>query len=145
MDFDKILSRWEKRKKQAGESDLGKWIDQYPPQQKNIEEETEGVHRNAAAAERRRRLRALKPQRQIDLHGFTASEAVKRADHFLQDSRRDGLRKVLIIHGKGKHSKREPVLARAIRTYIQRSPHAGEFGEPTQDYGGSGAIWVILR
>ncbi len=144
MDFGKILSRWEKQKRQAGESNMGKWIDKYLPQQ-NREDEVEGVHRNVAAAERRRRLRALKPQRQIDLHGLTASEAVTRVDHFLQDSRRDGLRKVLIIHGKGKHSKREPVLARAIRTYIQRSPHAGEFGNPTKDYGGSGAIWVILR
>ena len=144
MDFDKILNRWEKRKKKKAVSDMGKWIDQYPPQE-NGKDEGEEVRQNVAAAERRRRLRTLKPQRQIDLHGLTASGAVKRVDRFLQDCRRDGLRKILIIHGKGKHSKTEPVLARAIRTYIQRSPHAGEFGTPTKDYGGSGAIWVILR
>ena len=144
MDFDKILNRWEKRKKKKVVSDMGKWIDQYPPR-KNGKDEVEEVRKNVAAAERRRRLRTLKPQRQIDLHGLTASEAVERVDRFLQDSRRDGLRKVLIIHGKGKHSKTEPVLARAIRTYIQRSPHTGEFGTPTKDYGGSGAVWVILR
>ena len=144
MDFNKILNRWDKRKKKKAVSDMGKWIDQYPPRE-NGKDEVEKVSRNVAAAERRRRLRTLKPQRQVDLHGLTASEAVERVDRFLQDCRRDELRKVLIIHGKGKHSKTEPVLARAIRTYIQRSPHAGEFGTPTKNYGGSGAIWVILR
>ena len=144
MNFEKILNQWEKRKKRSISDDLEQWLDRNPPQSEAKRDE-KSLHPNMAAAERRRRLRAQKPQRQLDLHGLTASEAEEKVERFLRDSRRDGLNKVLIIHGRGKHSKSQPVLPRAVRKAIQASAHAGEYGAADKDYGGRGAIWVILR
>jgi DNA-nicking Smr family endonuclease len=147
MDFGDILKQWENRKKQrTNRGAMESWLEKYSPGE-HIREKREAneAHRNVVAAERRRRLRALRPQRQLDLHGLSVSEAAERLDTFLRECHKDGLKKVLIIHGKGKHSKKEPVLARAIRGYVQKSPYAGEHGAAGKNFGGNGAIWVILR
>ncbi len=98
-----------------------------------------------AQAEERRRLRRMKPEAVIDLHGLTRDDAEASLDAFFNECRVQGLRKILIVHGKGLHSEGQPVLFSMVRSYIERNPYAGEFGRASNEEGGSGALWVILK
>ena len=82
---------------------------------------------------------------QIDLHGLTAEEATVRLDQFVAECYKRGIRKVLIIHGKGNHSEDAPVLSGMVRSFIERDYRLGESGHPDKKDGGKGATWVILR
>ena len=82
---------------------------------------------------------------QIDLHGLTAEEASVRLDQFVSECYKRGIRKVLIIHGKGNHSEDTPVLSGMVRSFIERDYRLGESGHPDKKDGGKGATWVILR
>jgi DNA-nicking Smr family endonuclease len=92
------------------------------------------------------RLKRLKPQRTLDLHGYTAEEASAAVDAFLKESSESGVQKVLIIHGKGYHSQQGvPVLRKVVYHCLDASPYAGERGIPERNLGGSGAVWVLLK
>jgi DNA-nicking Smr family endonuclease len=95
--------------------------------------------------ERRRRLRAKKPDAALDLHGQTTSEARISMDGFFHLSRQQGLEKLLIVHGKGNHSRGEAALKRVVQEYIEGCAFAGESGQATAAEGGSGATWVLLK
>ena len=81
----------------------------------------------------------------IDLHGLTASEAQTQLHNFFIDAHKKGWKKVLIIHGKGIHSKEEPVLKKVVMDFIEKSPIAGAHGIPGAAEGGSGAVWVAIK
>ena len=59
--------------------------------------------------------------------------------------RRRGMRKGLVIHGKGNHSAEGSVLAPLVRDFLEMSSEIGEFGRAARKDGGSGATWFILR
>jgi DNA-nicking Smr family endonuclease len=82
---------------------------------------------------------------EIDLHGLTAEEATMRLDQFVGECYKRGIRKILIIHGKGNHSEDAPVLSGMVRSFIERDYRLGESGHPDKKDGGKGATWVILR
>ena len=82
---------------------------------------------------------------QIDLHGLTAEEAAVRLDQFVSECYKRGIRKILIIHGKGNHSEDAPVLSGMVRSFIERDYRLGESGHPDKKDGGKGATWVIVR
>ena len=90
-------------------------------------------------------LKKLPPEARIDLHGKTTDESEYLLSEFLKVSVKRGLRKVLIIHGKGNHSKDGPVLAVWVRHYLESSSVCGETGNPDKRDGGTGATWVILK
>ena len=91
-------------------------------------------------------LRSLKPQAQVDLHNLTQDEAWRRLESFVADCRAQGLKKVLIIHGKGNHTHDgEPVLGAMVRRFIERDERLGQWGHPDRAGGGSGATWVIIK
>ena len=91
-------------------------------------------------------LRSLKPQAQVDLHNLTQDEAWRKLDAFVADCRAKGLKKVLIIHGKGNHTQNgEPVLGAMVRHYIECDERLGQWGHPDRAGGGSGATWVIIK
>ena len=124
---------------------LHEWLDRHPPAPKE-EKDLHEAERRADQAEERRVLLRIEPQEKLDLHGLTIDEAVARTDLFLRSSSDDGLRKVLIVHGKGNHSTAgQPVLKSAIRDFVRRHPLCAEMGVPDRGLGGEGAIWVILR
>ena len=81
----------------------------------------------------------------IDLHGFTAAEARSKLEFFIAKARKAGWRKVLIIHGKGLHSKEEPVLKKTVMDFIEECPWTGAHGTPKAVKGGSGAVWVAIK
>ena len=127
MDFADILNEWDRR----------------TPQKKIVskDEETEEVNR----VDESRRLRAKKPDAYIDLHGQTREEAWENLDEFFKRSKSLGYEKILVIHGKGNHSKNEGVLKEVSRSYIERCPFAGASGRSTAQGGGSGATWVLIK
>ncbi len=81
----------------------------------------------------------------IDLHGLTISEAGTALDLFIENAYKNGFRKVLIIHGKGRHSKNGPVLGLWVKKYLESSKKAGKTGQADRQHGGSGATWVIMK
>lgn len=91
-------------------------------------------------------LREMKAEAVIDLHGLTADEATAKLTSFVDVCERKGLRKILIVHGKGNHSKgTDPVLGNLVRRFIEFDSRLGMSGHPDRTQGGSGATWVIIK
>lgn len=90
-------------------------------------------------------------QGQLDLHGKTRAEAKELVENFVTDSRNSGLRCVLLIHGRGIHSKDQvPVLKESLRSWFERG--RGKIGGSVLAFtsaraidGGLGAMYVLLR
>lgn len=96
--------------------------------------------------ESREYLRTMRPEARIDLHGLTKDEAWSKLTYFITDCVNHGLKKVLIVHGKGNHSHgSDPVLGPMVRTFIEHNPHLGTSGHPDHTQGGTGATWVIIK
>jgi len=120
--------------------DFEKMLDLYPPEGLPEEDEdARSIHTSP------RKLKQMKHQAELDLHGFTEESALQELSRFLQRSSSQGLKKVLIIFGKGYHSDSRPVLPGAVRRYLESSPLAGQLTTPPPKYGGSGALWVLIR
>jgi DNA-nicking Smr family endonuclease len=138
MDFGEILNEWERIKQERGGDMERRTVvesrsrDEIPEPERRREEET-------------RRLAELRPQAQLDLHGMTAAEAEEAVAAFLRRSARNGFEKVLIIHGKGNHSRSAPVLKSIVRRVLEKNALAGRFGPADRTQGGSGATWVYVR
>lgn len=99
-----------------------------------------------AKMENREYLRTMRPEARIDLHGLTRDEAWNRLSGFVNDCVRRGLKKILIIHGKGNHSNgSDPVLGAMVKTFIEQNKNLGSSGHPDRNLGGSGATWVIIK
>ena len=89
----------------------------------------------------------MKPEAYLDLHGLHQDEARIRLDSFISDCKRRGLRKVMIIHGKGIHTHgTDPVLGEVVRRFIESDRRCGTSGHPKNKVdGGTGATWIILK
>lgn len=91
-------------------------------------------------------IKSMAPEARLDLHGYTQDGAWRRLSDFIDECTRRGIRKVLIIHGKGIHTvDREGVLMSVVRDYIERDSRCGASGHPDKKQGGSGATWVMLK
>ncbi len=87
------------------------------------------------------------PDEELDLHGLTREEALKKVDFFIENSRRWGLKIVRIITGKGLHSTSGPVLKDAVEERIvelKKSGMVSGFKWEKKKKRKSGAIVVIL-
>jgi DNA-nicking Smr family endonuclease len=88
-------------------------------------------------------------QGHVDLHGLTRDEAKGAVERFLRDARTAGKRCVLVVHGRGMHSKDQvPVLKEALRTWLSTnrfSRHVLAFATARPVDGGGGAVYVLLR
>ncbi len=154
MDFAQILDEWEKGQYKKGvdkemttvddknQKVFEKWIDS----EENWKHYDKGNQdKDVDLIARREYLRKLEPEDEIDLHGLTLEQSLSQLDRFLKEALSRGLQKVLIIHGKGHHSKGKAVLPKAVLELLQESPIAGEIGTPKREKGGSGATWVIIK
>ena len=132
------------QKKQTTEkiNPMTMWLRRYGVVDKDAEEEKIQAKMNQLD---RNYLRNMAPEASIDLHGLTKEEATLRLDAFVNECCRRKLTKILIIHGKGNHSTTEPVLAKFVHDYIERSYRLGESGHPDKTEGGRGATWVIIK
>ena len=85
----------------------------------------------------------------VDLHGLIRSEAKKKVYEFIQESRKNAKRCVLIIHGRGKGSKEGiPVLKQGLMAWLNSRSGAGRhimgFATARACDGGPGAVYVLL-
>jgi len=84
-----------------------------------------------------------------DLHRLKRDEARAAIESFVRDSRRRGFRCVLMVHGKGMHSKDNiPVLKESIKNWLSRGALSSQvlaFSSARQVDGGVGAVYVLLR
>jgi DNA-nicking Smr family endonuclease len=150
MDFGDILEQWDRRtakprkigKEPERVDPLTAWLRINGVYDKDAETETAGID---DAGAKRRRLLAKAADAVLDLHGMTHDEAWTALDTFFRDSRRRGYEKILLIHGKGNHSRGDVVLKETVRSFIENCPFAGESGHGKAAAGGSGTTWVLLK
>lgn len=93
-----------------------------------------------------RQLKAgkIKPEREIDLHGTTVTQAQALLLQVLQSD--SGLRSVLIVHGKGKQAEDEPAKLKSLVNQVLRSlPQVLAFCSARANEGGEGAVYVLLK
>jgi len=121
---------------------MGKWLECFPPPEAAGPDREEEAEKETVS---RKRLKSMKPEASLDLHGLTGEEALASLRGFLAESRKKGHRKVLVIHGKGLHSQGKAVLPVLVRELLEKNPNAGEFGRAVAGEGGSGAVWVMIR
>jgi DNA-nicking Smr family endonuclease len=151
MDFGDILDQWEKNTKkkpeEQGSNEVAKMMEDWLV--RNPVEAKEKSYCEADLKQKkireRKLLLSMPHQAEIDLHGLTVAEAIHRLENFVIASKRQGLRKILVIHGKGNHSAGEPVLRREVRRFLETCPHTGQFGAPDNRSGGAGAVWILLK
>jgi DNA-nicking Smr family endonuclease len=97
---------------------------------------------------RRLRAGAFEVELRIDLHGLLAAEARENVREALLEAFTAGRRCALVIHGRGLHSADEPVLKRALSTWLSEPPlgkRVMAFASATPEHGGLGATYVLLR
>jgi DNA-nicking Smr family endonuclease len=102
----------------------------------------------------RRLLRQLKRgdyalQGHVDLHGLSAEEARVEVERFLDAARTAGKRCVLVVHGRGHHSKEGvAVLKERVKVWLSKGRIAKgvlAFATARPADGGAGAVYVLLR
>ena len=103
-----------------------------------------------------------KSQRQkvksIDLHGYTLDQANKKIEDFINQSYLVGIKKLIVVTGKGLHSENEKnpyvsrdlsILKYSVPEYIKNNKNLMkkiyEFGEAKIEDGGSGAFYIFLK
>jgi len=94
----------------------------------------------------------------IDLHGFSLEEANEFVETFINKSFKDGVRKLIIVTGKGLHSKNEAdpfvskdlsILKYSVPEFIKNNETLMkkiiEIKEAEAKDGGSGSFYVYLK
>jgi DNA-nicking Smr family endonuclease len=98
---------------------------------------------------RRLRKGEFAVQGHVDLHGLLKDQAKAELETYLVRCRQDGKRCVLVVHGRGLHSKDNvPVLKEALRRWMTTerfSRHVLAFATARPHDGGAGAVYVLLR
>ncbi len=88
------------------------------------------------------------PEQRIDLHGLAAAPARRALRTALARALADGLRCLLVIHGRGLHSEGAPLLREALPEWLAEPPHGASvlaFSSARPEHGGGGACYVLLR
>ena len=148
MDFGTILDKWDKLRETDGIYD------------KDAQEP--GI--NKSAEKHQKKVRQVKSDASIDLHGLSSDEAWIALESFFESSRKKGYKKVLIIHGKGNHRpslslsnvlpgphnrtefrNEEGAMRDLSRRFVESCSFAGKSGYSPAREGGTGATWVFLK
>lgn len=159
MKFDDILSQWDKQQRYRKEESLRKpsapekkddqekmeeWLEQYPPDRKMGERKE--IPDRIIIHTRKKEINRMDPQDSLDLHGWNGKEALRELEAFLKRSKRRGLHKVIVIHGKGLHSPGgNSVLRPLVKQYLEKSPLVRDYGRAKSHSGGGGATWILIR
>lgn len=89
------------------------------------------------------------PQSQLDFHQFGllhTEQILLEVESFLQKCQAEGLEKILIITGKGLHSKNgKAVIKPLVQEHLRRSDLVKSFSNAPMQLGGEGAIMVTLQ
>jgi DNA-nicking Smr family endonuclease len=87
------------------------------------------------------------PEAILDLHDFGPIrdfEVEEIVNRFIEDSYHDGLKKVLIVTGKGLNSKSGPKLRPQVQKLLKQNKSIRTFHLASSARGGEGAIEVYL-
>ncbi len=88
-------------------------------------------------------------QGHLDLHGLLKEDARPALEAFIATARLAGKRCVLVVHGRGLHSKDQvPVLKEAVKRWMSAGRTSREvlaFCTARPSDGGAGAVYVLLR
>jgi DNA mismatch repair protein MutS2 len=76
----------------------------------------------------------------IDIRGMRAEPSLQIMETFLDESLKNGLSKVFIVHGKGTGA-----LRKAIRESLEGHPLVNSFGSEPDALGEDGATYVVLN
>ncbi len=90
----------------------------------------------------------IPPELRIDLHGLRADEARRHVHTELSAAIADGVRCVIVVHGKGLRSDGAPVLRNALVDWLASPDLEGRvlaFAPAQPEDGGRGATYVLLR
>ncbi len=131
MDFSRILDEWERgQSSKQGQGSHG---------------EQDGKDAEPVVRVTRAEMESAHSDAVIDLHGLGRDDAVASLRQFLGGAAADGLRKVLVIHGKGLHSDGgRGVLSDAVREVLSKNRNVAAWGHAPNKQGGRGASWVWL-
>ena len=77
----------------------------------------------------------------LDLHGYTLNQSEDALEAFMQESLEDGLRCVLIIHGKGGQA----ILKNQVNAYLNDHSQVLAFCSAKPKDGGTGALYTLLK
>ncbi len=81
----------------------------------------------------------------LDLHGLTSRQAEQLLSKFMQQSLRDGLFSLLIVHGKGFGSpQKHPVLKNLVNNWLRNQDYVITFCSAGHHDGGTGAVRVLI-
>ena len=94
----------------------------------------------------------------IDLHGYTLDQANQKISEFIIQSFSAGINKLIVVTGKGLHSKNDKnpyvskdlsILKYSIPEYVKNNKNLMNkiynFGEAKIEDGGSGAFYIYLK
>ena len=94
----------------------------------------------------------------FDLHGYSLDEANDKINHLIKDSFEKGVKKLIVVTGKGLHSQNEKdpyisknlgILKYSVPEYIKNSDELmrliSQIKEAENEDGGSGAFYVYLK
>ncbi len=87
-------------------------------------------------------------ERVVDLHRQRESEARRTLLRAFEEAVRDGLRCLLVVHGRGRHSPEGPVLRERVPVWLSEPPLRARvlaFCSARPADGGTGAVYVLLR
>jgi DNA-nicking Smr family endonuclease len=98
----------------------------------------EGVYRKL-------RLGKYDVQERLDLHRVRLMEARDQVYLFIRESQQQGLRTVLISHGKGQHSERPGLLKSYVLHWLEEFDQVLAFHSAPANQGGAGVTLVLLR
>ncbi len=90
----------------------------------------------------------MAPDATLDLHGCLRDEVANKLNHFIQNCRHHNWNTLLVITGKGLHSKGgEAVLRNEVEHFLvaEGKQQVAEWGRAPKQYGGSGALILFLR
>lgn len=85
-------------------------------------------------------------EEELDLHGYTVIEAKTAIQDFLYECKRQHIRYIRIIHGKGYRSDQKiPVLKTHVAYWLPQLSNVLAFSSAQAKDGGTGAIYVLLK
>lgn len=97
-------------------------------------------------AQKKLRRGELPIEEELDLHGYTVNEAKIAIQDFLYECKRQHIRYIRIIHGKGYRSDQKiPVLKTHVAYWLPQVSDVLAFSSAQARDGGTGAIYVILK
>jgi len=85
-------------------------------------------------------------EEELDLHGYTVNEAKTAIQDFLHECKRQHIRYIRIIHGKGYRSENNiPVLKTHVAYWLPQINDVLAFSSAQARDGGTGALYVLLK